>query len=118
MKYQIQPCSPKAAIKIEWIDCQYCNGCGWDNPAIAIDKCGSCNGQGQWTGVNVGIEPTPENTFPFSEMKVGECFTVMLSELTEKSIRNRISERNKTDIRKFLVIKHSEFECCEIARVM
>lgn len=26
--------------------CPKCNGCGWDNPAQAIDRCSVCNGSG------------------------------------------------------------------------
>ena len=27
--------------------CERCNGCGWENPAQAIDKCSSCGGSGR-----------------------------------------------------------------------
>lgn len=27
--------------------CQRCNGCGWDNPAQAIDLCPACGGSGK-----------------------------------------------------------------------
>lgn len=26
--------------------CEKCNGCGWENPAQAVDRCSACNGSG------------------------------------------------------------------------
>lgn len=117
MKYEIQPCSPKASDKIVWQTCDTCNGCGWDNPAIAIDRCGMCQGSGRWSGVNVGIEAAPDEGYPFLAMLPGQCFIVPFGQVVEKTIRNRVAVQNKKDERKYCVVKHTEFECYEIVRV-
>ena len=119
MAYLLQQCSPKAENRIEWSDCNQCNGTGWENPAIGVGKCSACNGSGRSTAVNVGIEATPDRkgAYPFVSMLPGQCFIVPFNEGNEKTIRNRVSVRNKKDLRKWVVIKHSEFECYEVERV-
>lgn len=88
--YLIQPCSPKANERIDW---------------SAV--------------VNVGIQGVKlgPNTYPFVSMLPGQCFIVPFSEGNEKTIRNRVSVQNKRDLRKWVVIKHTEFECYEVARI-
>lgn len=89
-KYQIQPCSPKAAER------------------VIVSP------------VSVGTEPMPEgvNVYPFSEMQPGQCFVLPFDSCNEKTVRNRVSTRNKKDVRQFIVIKHNEFQCYEVARIV
>lgn len=88
--YKLQPCSPKATVRIKSHES------------------------------TVGIEVVKPgfNTYPFAAMAIGECFIVGFEEGNEKTIRNRVSTRNTKDVRQFIVIKHNEFECFEIARIV
>lgn len=116
MTYQIQQCSPKANARIDRSICRYCNGCGMSNPQASADKCDGCNGSGMDT-VNVGIQAAPETGYPFVAMLVGQCFVIPFEGKNEKTLRNRVAVQNKKDERKFIVVKHTEFGCYEVARV-
>jgi hypothetical protein len=88
MTYQIQQCSPKALARTIG-----------NEPA------------------NVGIQAAPETGYPFVAMLVGQCFTLPFEGKNEKTLRNRVAVQNAKDERKFIVVKHTEFGCYEVARV-
>jgi 3'-phosphoadenosine 5'-phosphosulfate (PAPS) 3'-phosphatase len=88
MTYQIQQCSPKALARTIG-----------NEPAI------------------VGIQAAPETGYPFVAMLAGQCFIISFEDKNEKTLRNRVAVQNKKDERKFIVIKHTEFGCYEVARV-
>lgn len=117
MTYQIQQCSPKASARI--VNCEYCNGCGVTSPTQSDplgDQCQACKGLGTQRA-NVGIQAAPETGYPFVAMLVGQCFTLPFESTVEKTLRNRVAVQNKKDERKFIVVKHTEFGCYEVARV-
>lgn len=114
MKYELQVCSPKARAKLHK-DPATCNVCckAHAKHSLGEIEVGYCPG----SGGTVGIQAAPETGYPFVAMLPGQCFIVPFEGAVEKTIRNRVSVQNKVDERKFVVIKHSEFECYEVARV-
>ena len=89
MTYTLQPCSPKAAEKIQSYE----------------------------SALPVEAALTGRQVYPFELMNVGTCFIVPLDSNAAKHIRVRVSEKNKASEKRFIVIKHDEFECLEVARV-
>ena len=95
MTYQIQQCSPKASARIDW---------DWaaKNPVKLP---------------NVGIVSESKPEYPFECIAFAECFIIPFEDKNEKTLRNRVAVQNKKDERKFIVVKHTEFGCYEVARV-
>ena len=54
--------------------------------------------------------------YPYDELLIGQSFCVGLAEVKESSLRVLTSIKNKNTGKKFVVIKHEEFNCFEIAR--
>lgn len=54
--------------------------------------------------------------FPFKKLNVGQCFTVKFDE-NIKALRANISRLNKNSIEKFVLIRHDDFKCYEVARI-
>ena len=55
--------------------------------------------------------------YPLSELKIGYCFTIPISEASELGLRTSTSIFGKKNNRKFTVIKHREYSCFEVARI-
>lgn len=55
--------------------------------------------------------------YPLSEVKVGYCFTVPFAEANEVGLRASATNYGKKVGKKFTVIKHSKYECFEVARI-
>ncbi|HEX2242020.1 MAG TPA: hypothetical protein VHK27_01940 [Gammaproteobacteria bacterium] len=55
--------------------------------------------------------------YPFSELKLGQAFAVPFKEASEPSLRVTASRLSKELKRKFIVIKHNDWEVFEVARI-
>lgn len=88
-KYLLQDCSPKATPRIQRYD--------W-NERVAEGVVGKA-------------------IYPFDLMRIGTCFTVPFDDVGEQVLRNRVSVENKRSGKRFVVIKHGEFQCYEVARI-
>lgn len=55
--------------------------------------------------------------YPFSELKIGQCFTIPISEANESSLRLASTVQSKKQNKKFTVVKHAEQNCIEVARI-
>lgn len=88
-KYLVQTCSPKATVRIQAYD---------------------------W-GEVVGEGLTGKAIYPFELMRIGLCFTVPFDDVGEQVLRNRVSCENKRSGKRFVVIKHGEFQCYEVSRI-
>lgn len=87
--YPLQPCSPMAAEKIgEYLS---------ELPVNAYLR--------------------SNEIYPFNIMQIGQCFVVKFGSSASKRIRVITSKVNAKSKKQFTVIKHSEFECYEVARV-
>lgn len=91
MPYTIVECSPQARAKIKPND-------GAEVPAA---------------------EPNEHHRtkYPTDALKVGQSFTVPISEANEMSLRITASKRGKDTGKKFCVIKHADYQCFEVARI-
>lgn len=68
---------------------------------------------------NVGTGVNAREKYPYSELTIGQSFTLPLEVVTnEHSLRNIVAAKAKTTKKKFTVIKHGEpYLCYEIARI-
>lgn len=55
--------------------------------------------------------------YPFSQLKIGECFTVSIDQASEPSLRVLATREGKKESKKFTVIKHDNYACFEVARI-
>lgn len=65
---------------------------------------------------------TFENThhlikYPFDQLRIGECFTVGMSDANEFSLRITANKTAKRTNKLFTVIKHKDLGLVEVARV-
>lgn len=90
MDYQIFECSPKARAKIK-VEIKDLN--------------------------DTFISESGLTKYPFSQLKIGQSFTVPIEGAKESSIRLSSTGQGKKQGKKFTVIKHDELGCIEVARI-
>lgn len=68
---------------------------------------------------NVGTTPNLREKYPYSNLIIGYCFTVPITEIpNEQSFRNMVTAKGKALKKKFTVIKHGDpYNCFEVARI-
>jgi len=90
MSYNIVDCSPKARSKIESFE--------------------------DTKGVEDALTHQ-RSKYPYQLLKIGQAFTVPLSEGNEASLRNGASQHAKKSGKRYTVIRHAEYACFEVARI-
>jgi hypothetical protein len=61
---------------------------------------------------------THENElYPFESLQVGQSFTVPTEEISWKSLRICVYQRNKKKLKRFAFVKHDDLGLCEVARL-
>lgn len=90
MFYEIIECSPKALAKIKSL-----------KDTIGVEE--------EFTH--------QRQKYPWGFLKIGQAFTVALSEGNEASLRNGAAQYSKKTGKKFTVIRHGNYACFEIARI-
>lgn len=87
--FELQDCSPQATAKIKTFV----------------------------SGLTIKDKLKSNEIYPFEIMQIGQCFIVKFESRMAKNIRVRVSKKNKITLKQFIVIKHNEFQCYEVARV-
>lgn len=87
--YALQPCSPKAAERIEQYE----------------------------SDLVVNAYLRSNEVYPFEIMSIGQCFIIPMTSSVANRIRVITSKKNAKTQKQFIVVKHTEFGCYEVARV-